>query len=165
MTDFPVSKANYTFRIIQGTNNVFKFAFMLYESAEKNIDIIIKGNEITRWVIEGADDFLQKITRKRVTVRGISEFDNNNAAGIQRFIEFSDLRHVSSSELAPLVLVDGKEVLICLTNGANNGLPENAIWTNHPDLVGMLRGYFNILWANAKDGKMMIEQVKQTQRK
>jgi sugar-specific transcriptional regulator TrmB len=160
--DFPVSRANYTFRIIQGTKNVLKFGVMLYESAERDIDIIIKGSEITRLVIEGIDDSLQRIAGKKVTVRGISEFDNDNIEDIQRFIEFSDLRHSSASDLAPMVLIDGKEVLICLTNGSN-GLPENAIWTNHPDLVGMLKGYFNILWANSKDGKVMIAQVKQTE--
>jgi hypothetical protein len=159
ITDFPVSKMNYTFRIIQGNKNVFKFGVMLYESAQSEIDIILKGSELMRWILEGADDLLQKMASKQVTVRGISEFDNSNIAGIRRFQEFCSLRHIASSDLAPLVLIDGKEVLICLTNGGSNGLPENAIWTNHPELVGMLRGYFNVLWANAKEEKMLIGQV------
>ena len=162
VTDFPVSRASYTFRIVQGSKNVFKFAVMLYESAQKEVDIILKGKELMRWILEGADDSLQRITDKQVTVRGISEFDNTNVMGIRRFLEFCNLRHVSLSDLAPLVLIDGKEVLICLTNGSNNSLPENAIWTNHPELVGMLRSFFNVLWVNSKDGKSMLKQVEQS---
>ena len=162
VSDFPVSRASYTFRIVQGSKNVFKFAVMLYESAQKEVDIILKGTELMRWILEGADDSLQRITGKQVTVRGISEFDNTNVMGIRRFLEFCNLRHMSSSDLAPLVLIDGKEVLICLTNGSNNSLPENAIWTNHPELVGMLRSFFNVLWVNSKDGKSMLKQVEQS---
>ena len=160
VTDFPTSRASYTFRIIQGSKNVFKFAMMLNESAEKDIDLILKGNEITRWIIEGADDSLQKRTSKQVITRAISEFDEHNTAAVRRFLEFSDLRHVSPLNIVPIVLIDGKEVLICL-NGNQQGIPDNAIWTNHPEFVSMLAGYFNLLWGNAKDGKMMVELFEQ----
>jgi sugar-specific transcriptional regulator TrmB len=162
MTDFPVSRACCTFRIIQGSKNVFKFAIMLIESAEKNIDIAIKGNEITRWIIEDADNSLQKKTSKQVTERAISEFDKDNTKAIRRFLEFCDLRHVSTLKTVPLLIIDRKEVLICL-NGNNESAPENAIWTNHPEFVGMLNNFFNILWSNAKDGRRMIEQVSQSE--
>jgi sugar-specific transcriptional regulator TrmB len=156
--DFPVLNNGYTFRIVQGSKNVFKFAVMLYESAEKNIDIVIKGNELMRWVLEGADDSLQKITNKQVTIRAMSEFDRSNIIGIRRFLEFSNLRHVPSIDIVPLVLIDGKEVLICLTNG-RNGVPENAIWTNHPQFVAMQKSLFNFLWATSKDGNSMVEMI------
>ena len=149
MKDFPVSRANCTFRIIQGTKNVFKFAIMLFDSAEKDIDIAIKGNEITRWIIESVDDSLQKKTSKQVNIHVISESDNHNIVALQRFLEFSDLRYVSPLNTVPLLLIDGKEVLICL-NGNKQGIPENAIWTNHPEFVGMLTGFFNIMWGNGK---------------
>jgi len=163
VSDFPVSTLGYTFRIVQGTNNVFKFALMLYESAQKEIDIVIKGKEIMRWILQGADDMLQKATGKQVVIRGLSEFDSTNLPGIRRFLEFCNVRHVTSSRLAPLVLIDGKEVLIGLTNGSSNGLPENAIWTNHPELVEMLNVLFNVLWVNSKDGKLMVEQLEQSE--
>ena len=149
MKDFPVSRGSCTFRIIQGTKNVFKFAIMLFDSAEKDIDIAIKGNEITRWIIENVDDSLQKKTSKQVNIHVISESDNHNIAALQRFLEFCDLRYVSHLNTVPLLLIDGKEVLICL-NGNKQGIPENAIWTNHPELVGMLTGFFNIMWGNGK---------------
>jgi sugar-specific transcriptional regulator TrmB len=152
MTDFPVSRACCTFRIIQGSKNVFKFANMLIESAEKDIDIAIKGDEITRWIIEDVDNSLQKKTSKKVMIRTISEFDKHNTAAMNRFLEFGDLRHISSLKTVPMVIIDGKEVLICL-NGNTQGIPENAIWTNHPELVGMLTSFFNIQWANAKRRK------------
>jgi sugar-specific transcriptional regulator TrmB len=159
-SDFPISKASYTFRIVQGTKNVYKFALMLYESAQKNIDIIFKGSQITRWVLEGADDSLQKTHSKKIIARALSEFDENNKEAIQSVLEFCDLRHVSPLNIVPLVLIDGKEVLICL-NGNNQGEPENAIWTNHPDLVKMLSGFFNLLWVESKDGKAMAQHVQQ----
>ena len=157
-SDFPIPQLGYTFRIVQGSNNVLKFALMLYELAQKEVDFIIKGDEVMRWILHGADDALQRASSKQIVIRGLSEFDDKNLLGIQKLLEFCNVRHVTSSALAPLALIDGKEVLICLTNG-RNGLPENAIWTNHPELVEMLNVLFNVLWANSKDGKLMLEET------
>jgi sugar-specific transcriptional regulator TrmB len=160
VSDFPVSRTGYTFRIIQGNKNVFKFAIMLYESAEKEIDIIIKGNEIMRWILEGADDSLQKKTAKQVIARAITEFDVYNTQAIRRFLEICDLRHVQPLNIVPLVIIDGREVLICL-NGNEQGVPENAIWTNYPGLVRMLNGFFDVSWSNSKDGKTTLQELEQ----
>jgi sugar-specific transcriptional regulator TrmB len=149
ITDFPISRTTHTFRIVQGSKNVFKFATLLFDAAEKSIDIAIKGDEITRWIIEDTDNSLQEKPSKHVKVRVISEFDKYNSSAIQRLMEFCEMRHVSSLNTVPMGLIDVKEVLICL-NGSAHGVPENAIWTNHLDLVSMMTGYFNMMWANAK---------------
>ncbi len=159
--DFPISKAAYTFRIIQGSKNVLKFAIMLYESAEKDVNIIFKGSDLMRLMIEGVDDTLQLKANKNVIVKTISKFENTNLVGVRRFLEFSEVHHSTDPNLLPLVLIDGKEVLICLTNAASNYVPENAIWTNHPEFVGMLKGFFSFLWANSQDGKLMVEKIEQ----
>jgi sugar-specific transcriptional regulator TrmB len=158
INDFPIAKANYTFRIVQGSKNVFKFAVMLFDSAKKDIDIAIKGDEITRWIMEDTDNSLQEKPPEQVKVRVISEFDKHNSPAMQRFLEFCELRHVSSLDTVPIALIDGKEVLICL-NGNTKGIPENAIWTNHPDLVSMMTGFFNGLWSNAKTRKNFMAPV------
>ena len=137
---FPASKANYTFRIIQGSKNVFKFATFLFESAEKDIDVSIKGSEITRWINEGAADLLLRKISKQVMIRVITENGKQNTEAIRRFPEFCDLRHVSALNTVPIILIDNKEALICL-NGTTQGVPENAIWTNHPDLVGTMTSF------------------------
>jgi sugar-specific transcriptional regulator TrmB len=152
ITDFPISRASYTFRIIQGNKNVFKFAIMLFDSAMKEIDIAIKGSEITRWIIEDTDNSLQKKHSKQVKIRVISEFDKHNRPAMQRFLEFCELHHVSSLNTVPIALIDGKEMLICL-NGNTQGLPENAIWTNHPELVSMFTSFYNSLWHSAETQK------------
>jgi len=152
LSNFPASKASYTFRIIQGTKNVFKFATLLFESAEKDIDISIKGSEITRWVNEGAADYLLKKNPKQVMICIITENGKQNTDAIRRLLEFSDLRHVSSLNTVPIILIDNKEALICLS-GNTQGVPENAIWTNHPELVATMNSFFNILWSNAKKRK------------
>ena len=139
---------------------MFKFAIMLFDSAEKDIDFAIKGDEITRWIIEDADNSLQEKTSKQVKVRVISEFDKPNSSTIQRSLEFCEMRHVSSLNTVPIALIDGKEVLICL-NGNTQGIPENAIWTNHPDLVSMMTSFFNGLWSTAKTQKNNIAPIEQ----
>ena len=158
LSDFPALKANYTFRIIQGSKNVFKFATFLFESAEKDIDVSIKGSEITRWINEGATDLLLRKISKQVMIRVITENGKQNTETIRRFPEFCDLRHVSSLNTVPIILIDNKEALICL-NGTTQGVPENAIWTNHPDLVGTMTSFFNILWSNAKRRKTMVKSI------
>lgn len=46
-----------------------------------------------------------------------------------------------------------------MMNGNTKGVPENAIWTNHPELVGTMASFFNILWSNAKRRKTMVKSV------
>jgi sugar-specific transcriptional regulator TrmB len=159
LAEFPISRHKYTFRIIQGSRNVFKFAVVLYESAKKSVDIIMNGRELTPWVSQGADDSLQKIVQRQVTTRAITEFTSNNLAAVQRFLEFCDLRHVSQLNTAPVMMIDGKEALICLS-GDNPGIPENAIWTNHPELVGIVSSFFNTHWSNTKEGQSMLESLR-----
>ena len=56
-----------------------------------------------RWIIEGADDSLQKKTAvSKLMMRAISEFDKHNTAAMRRFLEFCDLRHVSPLNIVPL---------------------------------------------------------------
>lgn len=161
LSDLPVSRRGFAFRFIQGSKNVFRFAMMLSDLAEQSVDLMIKDRQLMRWVIEGADDSLQRTARKKVTVRGISQLNQRNLEGYRRFLAFCDFRHVADSEFAPLILVDGKEVLVCLTDEHSFGLPESAMWTNHPDLVAMLENFFNTLWACSQDGKMMVEKINQ----
>ena len=158
ISNYQVSKSGYTFRIIQGSQNVFKFALMLQDAAEKSIDVAIKGNELMHWVLRGGDDSLEKQTSKQIIARAITEVNPSNIRAAERFLEFCDLRHITPLNIVPLVIIDGKEVLIGL-NGNQQVIPENAIWTNHPDLVAMLYGLFNVLWVKAKSGSAMLEQV------
>jgi sugar-specific transcriptional regulator TrmB len=158
MSGFSASRASCTFRIVQGSKNVFKFVTLLFGSAQKDIDISIKGSEITLWVNEGVADSLLKKTSKLVITRVITENSKQNTEAIRRFPEFCELRHVSSLNTAPIILIDSKEALICL-NGNTQGVPENAIWTNHPELVGTMTSFFNILWSNAKRCKTMVKSV------
>lgn len=151
-------KQQFTFRIIQGEKNVLKFAIMLYESAQKEINIILKGNEIVRWVIGGVDDSLQRKALNRIIIRAITEFNLNNASAVGRFLQFCDLRHVPLLNTAPLIVIDDKEVLICL-NSNNQGIPENAIWTNHPELVGIFSSFFINQWNSAKHGKTTFSEL------
>jgi sugar-specific transcriptional regulator TrmB len=159
LTEFPISRQNYTFRIIQGSRNVFKFAVILGESAEKEIDVILRGDGITQWVLHGADDSLQTIAQKPVITRAITEFNKINITAVQRFLEFCDLRHVASINTASVMSIDKKEVLICL-NGNNLGIPENAIWTNHPELVEIINSFFNAQWSNAEPAKTALEKLR-----
>jgi sugar-specific transcriptional regulator TrmB len=158
LSDFPTSKASSTFRIIQGSKNVYKFAILLFESAENIIDISIKGSEITRWINEGAADLLQRKMSKQVITRIITENGKENAQAILRLPEFCDLRHVASLNTVPIILIDNKEALICL-NGNIQGVVENAIWTNHPELVATMNSFFNILWSQAIKRKIMVKSV------
>jgi sugar-specific transcriptional regulator TrmB len=152
ITDSPIPQNCCTFRIIQGNKNVLRFTSMFLDSAQKKIDIAIKGSEINRLMIEDTDGSLQEKTSKRVKIRVISEFVEHNSSTMQRLMEFCELRHISSLDTVPIALVDCKEILICL-NGNTQGLPENAIWTNHPEFVSMLTSFYNSLWLNAEHKK------------
>ncbi len=162
MADFQINRMNYTFRIIQGTKNVFKFRIMLYESAKREIAVTVKANELAKLVLDGVDDVFEKVARKNVNIRGLSEVNQINANAFKRFLEFSKFQHINHSTFVPFAIIDEQETLICLSRDGKNSAPENAIWTNHPDMVGTLKEIFEILWKDAQDGRKRVKEVEQT---
>jgi sugar-specific transcriptional regulator TrmB len=161
-SDLQAEKTNYTFRIIQGTKNVSKFRNMLYESAKRDISATMKPNELGKLVIEGADDVFEKLMQENVSIRGLSEVNKLNLDASKRFLEFSKLHHTTHSNIVPFTIVDEQEALICLSRDGKEGVPENAIWTNHPDMVGILREIFEVMWSNSQEGQSRIREIEKT---
>ena len=42
------------------------------------------------------------------------------------------------------------------------GVLENAIWTNHPEIVGILKEIFEMLWKASQDGNSRISEIEKT---
>jgi sugar-specific transcriptional regulator TrmB len=151
---------NYTFRIIQGIKNVEKFRTMLFQSAKKDIAVTIRPNELMKLVIDGADDVFEKLTvSNNVSIRGLSEVNKFNVNASKRFLEFSKFHHVIHPNIVPFTIIDQQEALICLSRDGKDGLPENAIWTNHPEMTRILMGFFEMLWGMSQDGKSRIFEI------
>ncbi len=163
VNDFQKNNINYAFRIIQGPKNVSKFRTMLCESAKKEIATTIKPNDLMKLVTEGTDDLFEKLTYKNIFVRGLSEVNRTNVEATKRFLEFSKLHHTQYSNIVPFTIIDEQEVLICLSRDGKEGVPENAIWTNHPEMVQILKQIFEVLWASSEDGNSRIKELKRNQ--
>jgi sugar-specific transcriptional regulator TrmB len=159
LSDPQVDKTNYTFRFIQGPKNVSKFRIMLYESAKKGITTIMKPNDLMKCVVDGADDVFEKLTYNNVSVKGLSEVNKLNLDASKRFLEFSKLNHTTHSNVLPFAVIDEQEALICLSRDGKDGVPESAIWTNHPELVGFLKEVFEMLWSASIDGSSRIREI------
>ena len=56
-------------------------------------------------------------------------------------------------------IIDGQEILICLSSDSKSGVPENAIWLNHPETVGLLKEVFEMLWCTSIDGNVRIREL------
>jgi hypothetical protein len=163
VNDLQVNKTNYAFRIIQGNKNVSKFRTMLCESATKEIATTFKPSDLTKLVIEGTDDVFEKLTYKNIFVRGLSEVNQFNVDATKRFLEFIKLHHTEYSNIVPFTIVDEQEVLICLSRDGKDGIPENAIWTNHPEMVQILKQVFEVLWKSSEDGNTRIKEIERNQ--
>ncbi len=148
-----------TFRIVQGSRNVLKFRLMLCQSAKKNIAAVMKPNELTKMVLESADDIFKRLTFRNVDVRALSEVNRYNVDASKRFLEFIKLHHVNHSRLVPFSIIDEQEVLICLSQDGNDGSPENAIWTNHSELVEVFTEAFEGLWNASQDGTIRLKEL------
>ena len=162
VSDLQVDRTKYTFRIIQGPKNVSKFRNMLYESAKKEINATMKPKDLTKLVFEGADDIFEKLTNDDISIKGLSEVNIFNLDASKRFLEFSKLHHIAHPNILPFTIIDGQEALICLSRDGRDGVPENAIWTNHPEMVEILRQVFEILWNSSQDGKIRIQEIERT---
>ena len=74
-------------------------------------------------------------------------------------MQFSALNHTSHSKIVPFLVIDKQEALICLSKDGANGVPENAIWTNHPEMVEILSDVFEKLWKESESGKNRIQEL------
>ncbi len=157
--DLQFENSNYTFRIIQGNKNVLKFRIMLYESAKKEISTTMRPNELTKLMIEGADDSFEKLNSNNVSIRGLSEVSELNLDASRRFLEFSKLNHTTGSKIVPFAVIDGQEAIICLSKDGANGPAENAIWTNHPEMVQILLEVFEKLWTESQNGLSRVREI------
>lgn len=158
ISELQVEKKNYTFRIIQGNKNVSKFRIMLYETAKKEISATMKPNDLMKYVTEGSDDVFEKMSSNNISVRGLSVVNKLNIDASKRFLEFSKLHHTAEANLLPFTIIDGQEILICLCSDGN-GVSESAIWTNHPELVGIFKQTFDMIWSRSIDGNIVVRQI------
>ncbi len=154
-----LDRKNFTFRIVQGSKNVSRFRLMLYQSAKSEIATIMKSNELAKMVLEGTDDIFEHLRFKNVTIRGLSEVNRYNVDASKKFLEFIKLHHVNRSNLVPFTIIDGQEVLICMSRDGKEGVSENAIWTNHPDFACILKEYFENLWSVSEDGSFRVREI------
>ncbi len=158
-SDLQLDKAKYSFRIIQGYKNVAKFKIMLCETAKKEIAAALKPNELTNLMIDGTDDVLEGLASNNVSVRGLSEVNEFNLDASKRFLEFSRLNHTTRSNMVPFIIIDGQEALVCLSRDGNGGVSENAIWTNHPEMVRILAEVYETLWRESQNGKTRVIEL------
>jgi sugar-specific transcriptional regulator TrmB len=154
-----VGKMDYRFRIIQGTKNVAKFRIMLYETAKNEIAATMKPKDLLKYVTEGSDDVFENLSLNNISIRGLSEVNKLNIDASKRFLEFSKLHHTTHSNMLPFTIIDGQEILICFSGDCSDGVPESAIWTNHPELVGLLKETFEMLWMKSIDGNIRIREI------
>jgi sugar-specific transcriptional regulator TrmB len=157
--ELKADRSRSAFRIVQGSKNVLKFRLMLCQSAKKDIVAVMKPNELAKMVLESADDIFKRLTFRNVDVRALSEVNRYNVDASKRFLEFIKLHHVNHSHLVPFSIIDGQEVLICLSQDGKDGVPENAIWTNHPELVDVFREVFEGLWSASQDGTARVREI------
>jgi hypothetical protein len=48
---------------------------------------------------------------------------------------------------------------ICLSRDWTENAAENAIWTNHPEIVGVLKEMFEVMWKSSQDGNSWIKKI------
>ncbi len=157
--DLQVDRANFSFRIIQGSKNVAKFKIMLCETAKRDIAATLKPTELTSLMTDGADDVLEGLAKRNVSFRGLSEVNEFNIDASKRFLEFSRLNHTAHAKIVPFTIIDGQEALVCLSRDGNGGISENAIWTNHPEMVRILTEAYENLWKESQNGKTRVIEL------
>ncbi len=157
--DLQFDKTKYSFRIIQGHKNVLKFRLMLCETAKKEISATMKPNDLMKLMIDGADDVFERLASNNVSFRGLSEVNEFNLDASKRFLEFSRLQHTENSDLVPFTIIDQQEALVCLSRDGTGDVPENAIWTNHPEIVKILMENFEALWSQSQNAKKRVLEI------
>ena len=150
------------FRIVQGRKRVLDQISRMLEKVEKETCIIQTGNGLYRFVYSGIDDKLKGLHSRGVSVMILSVVDESSVKAIESFLDFAEIRHMSTPPTFRMVLIDEVEALTTFIHDDSMSLTtekELAMWVRAPDYVKSMRVFFQTLWNNNASARRRIATI------
>jgi len=134
----------------------------MLEKVEKETCIIQTGNGLYRFVYSGIDDKLKGLHSRGVSVMILSVVDESSVKAIESFLDFAEIRHMSTPPTFRMVLIDEVEALTTFIHDDSMSLTtekELAMWVRAPDYVKSMRVFFQTLWNNNASARRRIATI------
>jgi sugar-specific transcriptional regulator TrmB len=150
------------FRIVQGRKHVLDQISRMLEKVEKETCIIQTGNGLYRFVYGGIDDKLKALHRRGVNMMILSVVDDSSIKAIESFLDFAEIRHMTTPPTFRMVLIDEVEALTTFTHDDSMSLTtgnELAMWVRAPDYAKSMKVFFQTLWSSSTSARRRIETI------
>jgi len=124
-----------------------------HNGAKNSIDSIVNWRSISAGLIDFHKD-MEKIIDKGVKMRTVTEKheDDHHATKIIQDLKKNphyELRYIPAPVPAELTIYDGAEVDLRISLA--NGIPTPSLWSNHAQLLEIMKTYFETIWAKSEE--------------
>jgi len=151
------------FILVPRKGNYFQKIRKVFENSQTSIDAITTSRRfLSIMFIFGQD--VEKALKRGVKMRILTEKpeDENSLPENVKALKQNPLyrvRYLPTPPLAPLLIIDKKEVTI--VTSARAGLNESpTLWSNNPSLIAVFRGYFETAWITAMEQTSSLPTTK-----
>jgi len=147
------------FRIVQGRRHVLDQISRMLEKVEKETCIIQTGNGLYQFIYSGIDDKLKALRGRGVKVMVLSAVDESSLKAIEGFLDFAEIRHVTTPSTLRMVLIDEIEALTTFAHDDSLSLTTEkdlAMWVRAPDYVKNMKVFFQALWNSSTPARQRI---------
>ena len=151
------------FRIFQGRQQVFELLLEMYDRTHDTVRLVTTTSDLARISLWGLDDKLKALNKQGKKIRVLTQIDSENWKGVEPYIGFTEIRHITLKTPIRFAIIDGSEALttvsmddsMSMTTSADTGL-----WTDASSYVAALGIFFDALWSLAPDAESVIESLK-----
>lgn len=150
------------FRIVQGRKHVNDQIAKMVDETKTEICLIQTRKSLFRLIYSGIDDKLKRLHRKGVKVMILTEIDEASAEAVRSLLDFAQIRHIQSSSITRMILVDETEAFTSFVRDDSTSLSsekELAMWVRAPDYVKSMKLSFNALWNDSTPAQQVLTTI------
>ena len=150
------------FRINQGRKNIYASLTKIFQEAEKEIDLVVTGNELYRMLFAGLDDALKECSQRNIEIKIVTKISERSIKAVKSYLSYASVRHTLLSGNMRFVIVDEKEVLTSVVMDDSISLETKrdiGLWTDSKDYVQAMKVFFDELWTNAFNANDVIKAI------
>ncbi len=138
---------------LKGKYSVHQQFETMFKDAKEKISILTTSDGLNE-LLKSHFDILKKAKEKGVQIRIATIADEKNADAIKSLSGIAEIRIINEKEIpisGRFTVVDGKELILSLTDSKVHSTQDMAIWSKSEYAAGqVLEPVFELIWKNSK---------------
>ncbi len=132
--------------VLKGKHNLHQQLESLFKQSKKYIAVVAPPEEIKE-IHDNHGYLLKKLSSKGVDIKILTHDVPEN---IDELKKFAEVRKINREKVGRLYMVDGKHVIIGLTDTNTHPLQDSALWASSEHTSHIFEPMFENLWKNAE---------------